>query len=114
MGVNAQIFIKAVPNFQLPELLASDGLAVRQLSETESVPKGATHQIMLVEGNNRYFGLFYKSGDWVRLHNILMAMLDHHAVESVWYGGDDDENCAKVDEYLLRKISESWKAWRKP
>lgn len=87
MGIDTCIDFRIREGCQAPDLWLPDGLKI--LAAPEWCAEGATHE---VDNGWRYYGDGYERGPWPLIAGVLMMLLAHEAVGTVWYYGDCHES----------------------
>lgn len=90
MGLDAAIWFQFDNVNSLPALLIGriiPGVEIELANKGDS-PVGATHEVRIIDWNDRYYSPDYARGNWPILCAILLALLSSREVFRVWYGND--------------------------
>lgn len=107
MGVDTQIYCRIRSGMDTPN--APSGASLVPISkpwdEDALWPEGATHEVRTMD---RFYAEGYERGCWPHIAAVLMELISHLSVETVWYGGDSDAVTPKIDEERVVELCRHW------
>jgi hypothetical protein len=87
---------------------AHGDIASPDLDPDESVVRLQGGEVCSISTYARYYGFNYERGPWGRLCGILMYLLQHENVETVWYGNDCEDEIAVCTIDTVLEISKHY------